>query len=346
MSKPTDSRIIDGAKRRSSSSSKPGEITDIPKIILDQRRNTSSSLPSSLQASSCSNALAPTTHSGSLPDDVSNEASGDNRVGAKYLCTGNCTHMPVRSSSDIGLPTVKSPCLVPAGGFSSHDNHIEVFCSPRTLRKSVDSNINTKEHLFYQWEKVQTIDSSNSCLKVLTSGSRAGSALSLNSECTARSIGLLSSDSDSDKDLSLAESDKARFKPAQLRRFMSYPDEDFSPELCARSSQSLGDLISSDNTDKGFNLGMRTACLEADSSSSLTGKSESTSVSVSNSKPDSVCELNPIEQMGAHAEDLFKDRDKSNTGLPTNMLSYKCDSHNSSRDIRIRQWLEDMNSDR
>lgn len=254
--------------------------------------------------------------------------------------------MPVRSSSDIGLPTGKSSSLVPGDGFSSHDNHIEVFCSPRTLRKSVDSNINTKEQLFYQWEKVQTLDSSNTCLKVLTSGSRAGSALSLNSECTARSIGLLSSDSDSDKDQSLAESDKARFKPAQLRRFMSYPDENASPELCARSSQSLGDLITSDNTAKDFDLGMRTQQVEASSSNSLAGKSEFASASLSDSKRDSLYELHLKAEIGAHAEDLFKDSGRGGVGLPTNMLSYKCDSHNSTRDIRIRQWLEDMNSDR
>ncbi|KAK3776182.1 hypothetical protein RRG08_063725 [Elysia crispata] len=188
------------------------------------------------------------------------------------------SHMPIRSSSDIGLPATSMPNLalsLMSGGVPGGDTHLGVYCSPRASRRSVDLEITAAREdgraggaagvggdFRYDWSSQYegldfnspgvaitahntTASSNNSnTLRVLTSSSRAASALSLTSDCTARSIGLLSNDGDSDSDADaslmsdLGQGQGQQLLPsrdsaagiksggtAQLRRYLSHPEE-------------------------------------------------------------------------------------------------------------------------
>lgn len=345
MAKASDPRLLDITKRRPSSAPKPGDVSDIPKIILDERKEAQS-LSSSL-TSSAHSAAFPSTGMNSNIREASKKEPGGNAVHSGQSAG---PHMSVRSSSDIGLPAASMPNLaVPLvpGEMSTSETYLEVFCSPRTFRRSVDLDISSKEHARSNFEWVDNLDSSSNCLKVLTSGSRVGSALSLNSECTARSIGLLSNDSDSDNDLSLTESERMSMKPSQLRRFMSYPEDSSSADLCARPSQSMTDLKTMDNTDtdteQDSNIihGVPGA---ADKSGACATDASSGEL-LHEGRSSSPCDLRLQEKkIRAQKGEIYRDRSKGGVSRPSPMLSYKCDTHDSTRDGRIRQWLQDMDS--
>ncbi|RUS81947.1 hypothetical protein EGW08_010292, partial [Elysia chlorotica] len=114
----------------------------------------------------------------------------------------------IRSSSDIGLPATSMPNLalsMMSGGGAGGEGHLGVYCSPRASRRSVDLEVTGCREdcrpgdFQYDWSSHNN-NNNNNTLRVLTSSSRAASALSLTSDCTARSIGLLSNDGDSDSD--------------------------------------------------------------------------------------------------------------------------------------------------
>uniref|UniRef100_A0A0B6YAI4 Uncharacterized protein n=1 Tax=Arion vulgaris TaxID=1028688 RepID=A0A0B6YAI4_9EUPU len=341
MATPNNPQQNEATKKCISSPPKPEEITYIPRIILDERRQTSLSLPSSLETS---------LYSGNLPKPE----WGDNIYDAIDKENGRCdldtssgsqetsSHKPKRSSSDIGLPTGSTSYLKNVDGTNTSENYLGVFCSPRTVRRSVDSGISSREHALRHGEWLQNVDYSNNCLKVLTSASRVGSAISLNSEYTARSIGLLSNGSDSDKDFSLTESESHCSKPSQLRRFMSCTDDDVSHETCARPSQSLDDLNTKDNIGTDYELGSEIPNVIHDYSCSTTMQSEPVTMSISDGRPGSLCEPSSRETT-AHNLDMLRNRNKD-VSLSSNMMSYKYESHDATRDSRIRQWLQDMDS--
>ncbi|ESO91601.1 hypothetical protein LOTGIDRAFT_163327 [Lottia gigantea] len=223
----------------------------------------------------------------------------------------------LRMASELGLPASSMPNLSLerfAEIQSDETGKLGVYCSPRTTRRSVD--LDAKKE--YEW--LENIDSTNS-LRVLGSSSRTGSALSLNSECTARSIGLLSNDSSSESNNSIAEkfADSSLDKQPQLRRYMSHPEKDCeSPEMgVTRSVQSCVNLkgeqeatgsahmLSNDITAK------KLALLPSDSTDELVGDPNSEKIS------------------------KFADPSKSH------IVSYKR-GEKCLREGRIRRWLEDM----
>ena len=167
-------------------------------------------------------------------------------------------YVPHRCNSDIGLPTASMPNLPLAmalgehggegGGGGGGGDTLGVYCSPRTTRRSVDLDVagsragggcDPAVRAEYEW----LAEDRASSLRVLSAGSRVGSAVSLNSVCTAHSVGLLSNDSDSDD---MQDSSSASFLPhphdssggggfslphalpgeraGQLRRLQSYPE--------------------------------------------------------------------------------------------------------------------------
>ncbi|CAG5136402.1 unnamed protein product [Candidula unifasciata] len=348
MAKASDPRLAELTKKRPASAPKPGEILDIPTIILSDRKESTSLLSSSLSSS---------VHFG-MPSssEVGVTEKGES---AGQQGHGSGSHMGVRSSSDIGLPASSMPNLAirlgPGGDLASTENFLDVFCSPRTFRRSVDLDVNSKDHTRGQFEWVDTMESSTNCLKVLTSSSRVGSALSLNSECTTRSIGLLSNDSDSENDLSLTDSEKVSLKPSQLRRFMSYSEDVVSRDVCARPSQSMSYLKTMDKTQAGAAKGpdaiilvTETVAENIDTADSLIQDRKCEAANrdrVLDDRGGAPCDPRLQEKViRANKKEIPRDRSRGGTARPSHMLSYKCDIHDSNRDCRIRQWLQDMDS--
>ncbi|GAB1605176.1 hypothetical protein Ahia01_000799400 [Argonauta hians] len=112
-----------------------------------------------------------------------------------------------KSPTDLGIPAVSLPNLAVetdssddpyddkmerTGSRDDSDHALRLYCSPRMSRRSMNLDLNTRESpndSGYCW--LSTFGTSN----YLREGSRVGSAISLNSDCTARSIGLISNDS-------------------------------------------------------------------------------------------------------------------------------------------------------
>lgn len=112
-----------------------------------------------------------------------------------------------KSPTDLGIPAVSLPNLSVEhdesddpyndrmdrrGSREDSDHALGLYCSPRMTRRSMNLELSTRESpgdLNYCW--LSTFGTSN----YLREGSRVGSAISLNSDCTARSIGLISNDS-------------------------------------------------------------------------------------------------------------------------------------------------------
>ncbi|XP_045175877.2 uncharacterized protein LOC123536617 [Mercenaria mercenaria] len=124
---------------------------------------------------------------------------------------------------------------------------IRVYCSPRLPRRSAKTS----------YEPVQTqsrtyLDYFNACnLNYLGPGSRVGSAVSLNSEFTSRSVGLISNDSNSESSQHVHTPGMMDWSGAQkqknvLRRFYSSPEKDDETLNCTssvrRNSKSMGNM--------------------------------------------------------------------------------------------------------
>ncbi|XP_005106986.1 uncharacterized protein LOC101860197 [Aplysia californica] len=417
-------------KKRPTSAPRAGELTaNIPKIVLvdktDGLSGTTktelsphlSSVPANLATVDIrvNEEYSQTTSAGSGQDLANGRGLNPSSLSAaaeqSRFSSKKSDHPPIRSSSDIGLPAASMPNLalqlgMVGGGAmeGGKENHLGVYCSPRTSRRSVDLDINSRADTHGQYEWIETLDSSSNSLKVLTASSRVGSALSLNSECTARSIGLLSNDSDSDNDVSISEKDKLSDKPAQLRRFMSHPEEGTSPEVGARPSQSLCNLKSANasksvDTDVIADADLDTMASSLDNTTSSlddfqisvspdskipeqgsgTDTRRRNSVPVKTSNPPSQSASKPLKDSsiptsGGNSRDRNATRrskqprpgsdardggpifslpggDASTSGSSSigggqgrssQMLCYRCDQNDTSRDGRIRQWLQDM----
>ncbi|GFO50618.1 hypothetical protein PoB_007712300 [Plakobranchus ocellatus] len=252
-------------------------MASIPQIVLEERGGSTSTSISGQQMppgeSTKNGRLASEEDSITSSEDkgVGHFEEEDHANEGRYQGLP-CGHVPIRSSSDIGLPGTSMPnlalTLMAGGGGGGQETYIGVYCSPRASRRSVDLEvINSRQEgrednpSHYDWSSqydsidfgspsVNTITSAstgnnNSCntLRVLTSSSRAASALSLTSDCTARSIGLLSNDGDSDSDADaslmsdagggsqgqgqpqLRDGAVVKAGTAQLRRYLSHPEE-------------------------------------------------------------------------------------------------------------------------
>ncbi|GFR60884.1 hypothetical protein ElyMa_000090300 [Elysia marginata] len=261
-------------------------MSEIPRIVLGERPVTDHSGQTVVQEGrekiSSESQRQVQSMKGSLSKDRKSSEDNDDDVDDERRDSVGLTithgHMPIRSSSDIGLPATSMPnlalSLMSGGGVAGGDSHLGVYCSPRASRRSVDLEITapredgrgetgsgTGEDFRFDWSSqyegldfsnpggnvvANTVGSSSNSntLRVLTSSSRAASALSLTSDCTARSIGLLSNDGDSDSDADaslmsdtgqslgqqlLPSRDQAMTVKsggtAQLRRYLSHPEE-------------------------------------------------------------------------------------------------------------------------
>lgn len=223
----------DGVKKHPLSGPKPSDPNSIPRIVLDDRAD-----PSTGSASIQANTSIVVTTPASVLESPS-EPHHD--------------YVPHRCNSDIGLPTTSMPNLTLALALSRENggscgDTLGVYCSPRTTRRSVDLDVGPSRDParaeYHQW-----LDEQSGSLRVLTSNSRVGSAVSLNSVCTAHSVGLLSNDSsDEYQDNSLHESGisstSVHERPSQLRRLLSYPEDTPGVEsgISPRISHSLCNL--------------------------------------------------------------------------------------------------------
>lgn len=128
-------------------------------------------------------------------------------------------------------------------------NSLGLYCSPRMLRRSqnsVDGGHKRHSGLF--------TDSLNACsLNCLDPGSRVGSTMSLNSEYTARSVGLISNDSNSECSQNAYQAgvlDGSFHKHNVLKRFYSTPEKDEDlvtyQARVRRNSKSMGNMQKED----------------------------------------------------------------------------------------------------
>ncbi|PVD33375.1 hypothetical protein C0Q70_04629 [Pomacea canaliculata] len=244
-----ETRLDDETRERTKSALKSGDLTTIPRIVLDDRADTTSSRASAPGP----DAIIINSNNSSRPS-MATPPSGDSEIPAPP------DYVPHRCNSDIGLPTASMPNLALALSLgtdaTSGADKLGVYCSPRTTRRSVDLDVGSSRDPcrtdYPRWLEEQT-----SSLRVLTAGSRVGSAVSLNSVCTAHSVGLLSNDSSDEyvdsslgQDGSVAGSCSER--SVYLRRLMSYPEDKGGQEAgpSPRTSHSLCNLKAAQSTDR------------------------------------------------------------------------------------------------
>lgn len=132
-----------------------------------------------------------------------------------------------------------------SGGMSMEfRNQIDIYCSPRMHRKTFGLSNGMQD------EDNTWLDPSNS-QNALGVGSRLGSALSLTSEYTSRSIGLISNDSSSDSTQFTDKIEQIKQKQSLLRRYLSNPEKsnDDQEDVVQRSTKSVNNLQNKDHFD-------------------------------------------------------------------------------------------------
>lgn len=146
-------------------------------------------------------------------------------------------------SSGSSAPTTPGSVIICNGSeVSSSRTNIDIYCSPRLPRKGYPY----ATAIDHYSEDTQWMESTDSTFpNKLSSGSRAGSALSLASEYTARSVGLISNDSSSDSTQFSDKLEHIKQKQNLLRRYASNPEKppsespDVSVPRCTKSVNNL-----------------------------------------------------------------------------------------------------------
>lgn len=118
-------------------------------------------------------------------------------------------------------------------------NVIDIYCSPRMPRRS----FHQYGHCDDSPNWFETYDP-NTLPNKLGPGSRVGSAVSLTSEYTARSVGLISNDSSSDSTQFSDKLEQIKHKQSLLRRYVSNPEKpnDLYETQVQRSTKSVNNL--------------------------------------------------------------------------------------------------------
>lgn len=206
-------------------------------------------------------------------------------------------------------------------------NAIGLYCSPRMTRrtaKTPDESSQKQTGIF--------LESLNACsLNCLDPGSRVGSTVSLNSEYTARSIGLISNDSNSEcsnHQYQKGIAEGAVQKYSVLKRFYSSPEKD--EELLTytssvrRNSKSMGNMQQEDmHNFVSFDLG----------SDSTTDENFQ-----HNSEPG--CDIDDsLARRTAYSDDSTNGDSKSERNLVTAVTGSA-----ALREGRIRKWLTEISS--
>lgn len=212
------------------------------------------------------------------------------------------------------------------------NNALGLYCSPRMLRRSqytADSRQKRQSGLF--------IESLNACnLNCLEPGSRVGSTVSLNSEYTSRSIGLISNDSNSEcsqHSFQPGVLDGPFHKHSLLKRFYSTPEKDDDlityQTRVRRNSKSMGNMQNEDMHDLvSFDLGSDSTADDCQQNlDSVADSIEGCDIDNSLKARTEASETDDSEHRGADSSQTLV---KSVTGSL------------AMRDSRIRKWLVEI----
>lgn len=334
------------------SAPKASESAAIPRIVLDDRDGEPD------HSNNSNNTTTTTTNGpgvGVRPLSVigGRGPGGGGRGGDDDSPPGHYGYVPHRCNSDIGLPTASMPNLSMALnlGENGTGDKLGVYCSPRTTRRSVDLDLGSRDPGGYEWLEEKT-----SSLRVLSAGSRVGSAVSLNSVCTAHSVGLLSNDSDDDyQDTSLHDGSVSGSLPqseraGQLRRLQSYPEDDKGVSMGGGGVGGGGGGDVAGVTPRTSHSLSNLKAAQAPSDIQGRGREQLT--------PEKLCLLpseldesdSRVPPGGRREEGGGRQRvsggggggGKAEDGKKAHIVSYDGKGSASMREGRIRRWLEDM----
>ena len=198
---------------------------------------------------------------------------------------------------------------------------IDLYCSPRMPRRSFHAEVNCVQGQIQQGQQSMVLDSTEPGSS-LDPGSRVGSTVSLNSEYTARSVGLISNDSCDSNYHHSSLIDSSYQKHGVLKRFFSTPEKDeempHEPSV-RRDSKSWNNLQGETDSFVSFEFG-----------------SDSTGTDDQPVPMDSVpCQTDVCDSL---SKKFLNESDISNgTNLVTAITGDP-----SLRDGRIRKWLTEI----
>ena len=150
----------------------------------------------------------------------------------------------------------KSPGVVNSVTEPDSRSAIDIYCSPRTPRRSFHADVNSFQGPL-QGQPGMVLDSGETG-HTLDPGSRVGSTVSLNSEYTSRSIGLISNDSCDSSHHHSSLIDSAYQKHGVLKRFYSSPEQDeemLHETSVRRDSKSFNNLQGENESFASFEFG-------------------------------------------------------------------------------------------
>ncbi|XP_069131633.1 uncharacterized protein [Argopecten irradians] len=198
-------------------------------------------------------------------------------------------------------------------------NVIDIYCSPRLPRRSFHQYGNHNSHCDDDSNWLESYDP-NTLPAKLGPGSRVGSAVSLTSEYTARSVGLISNDSSSDSTQFSDKLEMIKQKQSLLRRYVSNPEKpnDIYEHQVQRCTKSVNNL----HNECGQQLFVN------QSNSSTEGS------------------FADLGSLGGVERDLTKvrtDYAESDDGFSSSMVTMVTDEL-AVKEGRVRQWLTEMGS--
>lgn len=195
---------------------------------------------------------------------------------------------------------------------------IEVYCSPRMLRRSMHLDPTFQDSPVDGFCWFEAYDPTSS-LSLSRSVSRVGSAVSLNSEFTTHSIGMLSSDSTSDllQQQDDKHSDVGSQKPGHLRRHLSNPESSCNHDYCM-----------SRNTRSWTNL-----------KEAAQGSTENHTIVENKLTKEN---LNVLHLPTDNLDRSTRDQNNEEEGSDQSTLVRAKTDHQSLRDLRVQQWLRDI----
>lgn len=193
---------------------------------------------------------------------------------------------------------------------SSSRSTLDLYCSPRLQRRKVFQ--------FDQDDLEQSMTEtmvSRKSTNTLGPGSKIGSTLSLTSECTARSIGLISNDSSSDSTQFSDKLEQIKQKQNYLRRYASNPEKNQSDSVENSVQRSV----------KSF--------------SNLQSDGHKTSDVGSDSMDDSLCDFVTAREVQEQMRRFSVAN--SNDNSSSNLITMVTDDSDM-KEGRIRQWLTNI----
>ena len=197
---------------------------------------------------------------------------------------------------------------------------IDIYCSPRTPRRSFHSDTNALQGPL-QGQTGMVLDSGETG-HTLDPGSRVGSTVSLNSEYTSRSIGLISNDSCDSSHHHSSLIDSSYQKHGVLKRFYSSPEKDeemLHETSVRRDSKSFNNLQGENESFASFEF-----------------SSDSTGTDDQQVPMESVpCQSDICDSL---SKKFLNDSDISNEGNLVTAIT----GDPGLRDGRIRKWLTEI----